>query len=156
LEYEKHLKSATRDKLNKIQWNILESNIPMDETIEHIFPQNPSDDCWDNIVKGYNVKQSNLLLNSLGNLLLLGRRKNSALQNDCYNRKRSGGHGKNYGYYNGSHSEIEVAKEYDKWGAEEILERGLDLLRFMEEHWNIKLGNKEEKTKLLGLEFMIK
>lgn len=103
--------------------------------------------------------QSSLIIggqSTLGNLLLLGRRKNSSLQNDCFERKRSGSPGKNHGYYNGSHSEIEVAKEYANWGAKEILDRGLKLLSFMEKNWGIELGNREEKIRLLGLDFMNK
>lgn len=54
------------------------------------------------------------------------------------------------GYQNGSYSEIEVAKLAD-WTPQTVLERGLEMLAFMEDRWGIKLGAPEQKQKLLGL-----
>jgi hypothetical protein len=58
------------------------------------------------------------------------------------------------GYYNGSVSENEVAKE-PEWSAKNILERGMDLLNFMEIRWNIKLGDERFKRQLLHLDFLV-
>jgi hypothetical protein len=57
------------------------------------------------------------------------------------------------GYYNGSVSENEVAT-YENWDSSHILNRGLDLLKFMEDRWEISLGDKEFKMKLLHLKFL--
>ena len=54
------------------------------------------------------------------------------------------------GYQNGSHSEIEVAKLAD-WTPQTVLERGLEMLAFMEKRWAISLGTTEQKRKLLAL-----
>jgi|JI9StandDraft_1071089.scaffolds.fasta_scaffold00644_2 hypothetical protein len=56
--------------------------------------------------------------------------------------------------------ELESKKERRRWeknGAwtpKSILDRGLALLKFMEERWEIKLGDRTEKKKLLFLDFM--
>ncbi|MBK8196571.1 MAG: hypothetical protein IPK76_26500 [Lewinellaceae bacterium] len=42
----------------------------------------------------------------------------------------------------------------DAWKPEDILERGLKLLNFMENRWEINLGSKSEKIKLLSLDFL--
>jgi hypothetical protein len=92
------------------------------------------------------------LSNSLGNLLLLGRRKNSSLQNECFELKKEGRNGVS-GYINGSYSEIEASRNLT-WGPMHILQRGIKLLSFMEENWSIDLGTDEDKKLLLGLEFL--
>ena len=57
------------------------------------------------------------------------------------------------GYSNGSYSELRVAQQ-DDWTATQILERGLTLLKFMEERWRINMGNKNNKLSLLHLSFL--
>ena len=42
------------------------------------------------------------------------------------------------GYFNGSYSELEVA-EYDNWTIDEIHDRGVKMLKFIEERWDINL-----------------
>ena len=54
----------------------------------------------------------------------------------------------------GSHSEIEVAA-YDEWTPETILERGLNLLDFMERRWEFKFINDDAKKQLLFLDFIV-
>ncbi len=55
---------------------------------------------------------------------------------------------------NGSYSECRVAEAYKEWTPHSIKDRGLELLRFMEERWNINLRDDETKLKLLNLEFL--
>jgi hypothetical protein len=50
-------------------------------------------------------------------------------------------------------SEIEVAA-YSDWNADTILERGLNLLDFMERRWNIKFASAEDKKEILFLDFI--
>ena len=59
------------------------------------------------------------------------------------------------GYRYGSYSENEVT-QYKDWTAKEILERGLKLLSFMKERWNISLGDREQKIDFLNLGFVVK
>jgi hypothetical protein len=44
---------------------------------------------------------------------------------------------------------------YDDWNAENILDRGMKLLDFMERRWDIKFESEESKKDLLFLDFII-
>ena len=90
---------------------------------------------------------------SLGNLLLLSSAINSSIQNDGFSAKkqpkfRADGSKARNGYSDGSHSEIEVSGETD-WGPEQIRQRGLKLLGFMEKRWDIKIAGEKQKLRLL-------
>jgi hypothetical protein len=93
---------------------------------------------------------------SLGNLLLLSMLINSSLQNDSFENKKSArfdASGKKIrnGYADGSHSEIEVS-QIAAWGPDQIRDRGLKLLRFMESRWDFKFKNDDERERLLFLD----
>lgn len=64
-------------------------------------------------------------------MLPLSQSKNSSMQNDSFPDKKNPQGKSHKGYADGSHSEIEVAA-YSKWSAEEILDRGMSLVAFME------------------------
>jgi hypothetical protein len=88
-------------------------------------------------------------------MLLLSASINSSLQNDAFSAKKSpkyDGQGNKLrnGYSDSSHSEIEVSR-LDEWGPDQIRERGLNLLRFMEDRWDIHIRD-EEREGLLFLE----
>ena len=91
--------------------------------------------------------------NSLGNLLLLSLAINASLQNDEFAEKknpklnRDGTKARN-GYADGSHSEIEVSR-CETWGPNEILERGIRLIRFMEKRWEIRFADDQVREALL-------
>ncbi|MGD1807467.1 DUF262 domain-containing protein [Dapis sp. BLCC M126] len=151
-EYELSLKEQSKTKRYKLNWDDLNSEDDSDfKTIEHIYPQNPRRDCWTSKFNHYTSQERKILRQSLGNLLPLSKPKNSSLGNRCFKEKVS--NGKNIGYKYGSYSEIEVS-EKDDWTAEEILERGLKLLNFMEERWGIKLGTRKDKIDFLNLGFV--
>jgi uncharacterized protein with ParB-like and HNH nuclease domain len=126
-------------------------------SVEHIYPQNTTEDCWLIPFEKYSNEQRIKLKNSLGNLLLLSVPKNSHLQNKCFDfKKRHQSNGNNdefKGYFNGSHSEIAV-NSYNEWTAKEILERGIKMLDFLEKRWEVRIGNFEQKKKLLFLDFL--
>ena len=82
----------------------------------------------------------------------LSRAKNSSLQNDSFDLKKNNGNG--VGFYNGSASENEISQE-SEWLPETILSRGLQLLAFMEERWQIVIGDDEFKTQLLHMDSVI-
>ena len=63
-------------------------------------------------------------------------------------RRRSGRGKVRNGYADGSHSEIEVSHCED-WGPDEIRERGIRLIRFMERRWDIRFGDDQVREKLL-------
>ena len=149
-EYELGLLSSSRHK--KVDWaDLLKS--PKDKiSIEHIFPQSETA-AWKPAFKGIRKREREAYRNSLGNLLLLSSAINSSLQNDAYAEKkkpkcnRDGSKLRN-GYADGSHSEIEVS-QYEDWGPDEIRERGIRLLKFMEKRWNIRFADDQAREKLL-------
>jgi len=44
--------------------------------------------------------------------------------------------------------------KYSQWTSKEILERGIKMLDFLENRWEVNLGNFEQKKKLLFLDFL--
>lgn len=136
-EYELYL----QDNANpKVRWEDF-SKRTKEDTIEHIYPQSATNMYWKNRFGHLKPTEKRVYLNSLGNLLLLSRSKNSKLQNyDFANKKRMNKDGKDIGYFNGSYSEIEVSKQKD-WTTATIEERGLSMLQFMEERWKFKFEN---------------
>ena len=149
-EYELGLLSTGRQK--KVDWADL-LKTPKDKiSIEHIYPQSDTV-AWKPAFKGIRKKVKEAYRNSIGNLLLLSSAINSSLQNDAFAEKkepkysRDGSKLRN-GYADGSHSEIEVSRCED-WGPDEIRERGLRLLRFMEKRWNIRYAGDQAREELL-------
>jgi hypothetical protein len=151
-EYELSLLDASRQK--KVDWNDLLKTAKDKISIEHIYPQTETDG-WATSFKTIAKENRSAYGGSVGNLLLLSMAINSALQNDSFLDKK---HAKfdslerkvRNGYEDGSHSEIEVSRNAT-WGPSEIKERGLKLLRFMEERWQFKFENDAEREKLLFL-----
>lgn len=134
-EYEKELQGKNDVKVN---WNIFEENHKNKVSIEHIYPQTDTDTYWQDRFTNEDYRS---LRHSLGNLLLLSQSKNSEAQNDAYDKKK-------VLYQHGSHSEIDVVANYEEWTPVAIIERGVELLTFMEEHWSISFTD-AQKQKLL-------
>ncbi len=122
-------------------------------SIEHVYPQTETDD-WATVFKDIEPERRHYYKGSLGNLLLLSGSINSSLQNDSFaNKKKAKYNGDRKirnGYSDGSHSEIEVSQQ-EKWGPDEIRERGLKLLDFMERRWNFSFESDDAKEELLFL-----
>lgn len=116
-------------------------------SIEHIYPQKAINEYWTERFNMYNEKERKALSSSLGNMLPLSKRINSKLQNHSFNVKKER-------YINGSRSEQLVA-DNEEWTPKLILDRGLEILEFIEKEWIIKFPNLEYKKKMLGLDFMI-
>jgi uncharacterized protein with ParB-like and HNH nuclease domain len=156
-EYEEYLKRHRNQP--KISWKNFVKSEKDKLSIEHIYPQTADKDCWVKSFNLYSEDEKAKLKGSLGNLLPLSSSINSSLQNDCFNDKREEKYNKEgliirNGYQNGSYSEQEVSR-YPDWDAESIKKRGLDLLTFMENNWNINLGTEDDKLQILHLDFMI-
>ena len=152
-EYNLDLQSKTKSEHAKLSWEELSKNTKDFVTVEHIFPQKSKHAYWSQHFKGLGSNQRRSLRNSLGNLLPLSRAKNSSLSNKPFPEKVSGKKNEHVGYRYGCYAENEVAAFTD-WTPAIILERGLKMLDFVEKRWSIPLGNKSEKTKLLGLSFI--
>ena len=137
-EYELYLQNNAN---TKVRWEDF-SKRSKEDTIEHIYPQSATGEYWKERFGHLKPSEKRLYLNSLGNLLLLSRSKNSKLQNFDFDRKKclKNKDGKDIGYYNGSYSEIEVSKQTE-WTPEQIKGRGLLMLQFMEDRWKFRFSD---------------
>ena len=147
-EYEQHLRSRAKMHAEKIHWDSFVASRADHVSIEHIYPQNPRPGDWPTF-DARPEDERRRLCHSLGNLLALSVSRNAKFSNRPFAKKRIDDAGV-IGYQNGSHSEIEVAKLAD-WTPQTVLERGLEMLAFMEKRWAISLGTTEQKRKLLAL-----
>jgi len=100
-------------------------------SIEHIYPQTPIDWYWANKFRDYTEEERTFLTQSLGNLLPLSQSINSSLQNYDFNVKKKR-------YEENSYSALEVSKNED-WTPIEIYNRGIKLMNFMKERWQLDL-----------------
>lgn len=155
-EYELYLQGKANGN-QKVNWSDFNKR-KKEDTIEHIYPQTPTDICWTSVFNEYTKKERKKLLNSLGNLVLLGQSKNSEFQNKCFDfkKKHQNKEGNEVGFYNGAYSEIEVSS-YPNWTPLEIEKRGKKMLSFLEERWDINFEGWEiDKEKLMQLDFLKK
>ena len=152
-EYELSLLSESRQQ--KVSWEDF-LKTPKDKvSIEHIFPQTPTDN-WKSRFSDIAEEDYRFYSGSIGNLLLLSMSINSSLQNDNfegkkYPKKNERGKKIRNGYSDGSHSEIEVS-QYDDWTPTTIEERGTKLLDFMKDRWDLDFESDEAKRALLFLD----
>jgi hypothetical protein len=145
-EYEHDLHSQGVQK--KVEWDDLTRSEGDRISIEHIYPQTETPE-WAAVFSDIEPERRHYYGGSLGNLLLLSGSINSSLQNDSFANKKKPKFNRN-GYSDGSHSEIEVSR-LEKWGPDEIRERGLKLLRFMEKRWNFTFQSDDDREQLLFL-----
>lgn len=118
-------------------------------SIEHIYPQKATDEYWTSRFNQYSESQRKRLSSSLGNMLPLSKKINSRLQNSSFDDKRE------TRYKTGSKSEQEVANwPGNEWTPTTILERGMNLLSFIENEFDFKFPDDTYRKKLLGLSFM--
>jgi hypothetical protein len=154
-EYEMELQAATKSNREKIDWDVFSSESYKGDydTIEHIYPQRARDPYWTERF-GYitSSPHKRLLRNSLGNLLALAKPRNSSLGNKSFPEKL-GDDKKMTGYRYGSYSENEVALSKE-WTPDHIVDRGVRMLDFLERRWKIIIGDRGQKVRALGLEFM--
>jgi len=130
-QYEYKLKSEVRSERSKLSWDEFHKseNDKDFKTIEHIYPQKPNRTYWAELYKGLSIKQKKQLRNTLGNLVALSHGKNASLSNKPFPEKKKD-------YKNGCYSEIALT-EYDNWGKIEIQKRSVELMYFMDMHWEL-------------------
>jgi uncharacterized protein with ParB-like and HNH nuclease domain len=150
-EYEQHLKMSAGMGASKLNWQEFNNAKKDHVTIEHIFPVTPTVGDWPEFELLSSFEQAKLR-NSLGNLLPLSQSRNSNASNRPFAKKKQYNSGVK-GYFTGSYSEIAVA-QFDNWTPETVLLRGLTMVDFIETRWNISLGTRADKVKLLNLEFL--
>ena len=152
--YEYELSLMPQSMHKKISWKDFIRTSKDKVSIEHIFPQTPTNS-WKASFPDMSEKNYHFYSGSIGNLLLLSMSINSSLQNDSFEKKKlpktnALGQEIRKGYSNGSHSEIEIS-QCNEWTSTSIEKRGLRLLNFMEKRWNFKFKNEEAKRELLFL-----
>ncbi len=96
-------------------------------TIEHILPENPSQD-WEMYFK---IEEQIQYMFQLGNYTLLEESKNKLCQNDLYETKREI-------YKTSSYSITAQDSIYDEWGPEEILARQKKLAKYAKTVWKFE------------------
>ena len=98
-------------------------------TIEHILPQHPNpDSVWYTL---FDEKQRHDWTNSIGNLLLLSRKKNSSANNSSFDVKIKK-------YFSKGITDFELTKEitkYDVWNVKSLIQRQECLIDRILELW---------------------
>ncbi|WP_437826869.1 DUF262 domain-containing protein [Sorangium sp. So ce1153] len=148
-EYEQELKRLAGMNTEKISWQSFAASKKDHVTIEHIYPRTPKAGEWPTF-DARDETERRALLHSLGNLLALSASRNSTFSNRSFVDKRQDA---DCGYSKGSYSEIAVAQETN-WTPQMILSRGLTMLLYLETRWQISLGSRAEKLRLLRVEFL--
>ena len=116
-----------------------------DESVEHIYPQNPHAQWSDDVPIAANSKRAkSAITNSLGNLLLLSRSVNSQLSNQPY-CQFDDLKGKRQRFLEGSYSEIQVGRLCERWGVVQIAARGIAMMRLAQRIWNFTLVRDEDQ-----------
>lgn len=150
-EYELHIQNMSKAKIIKLNRDVYFNKAY--NSIEHIYPKSARKSYWTNMFADFSQKERSIIRNSLGNFVAISDSKNARLANLPFPEKRDGGQN-HIGYKYGTYAEIELS-EHEDWGANEILKRGLQLIDFLENRWNYKIGkNKADKINFLGLSFL--
>lgn len=150
-EYEISLQEKSKSDRSKINWSeFCKEEYQSDYvSVEHIYPQRARAPYWVERFGHLSPTEKRRLRNSLGNLLALSTPKNSSLSNKPFPEK-IGNTSSTVGYRFGSYSENEVGM-LSHWTPEEIVERGIRMLSFMETHWRLTIGDRSQKLRALGL-----
>ncbi len=150
-EYEEHLHFKSKHtEVAPAEWRPAAKGF---YSIEHIYPQTATDWYWENEFRDYNEDEKEICVKTIGNMLLLSKDINSALQNYSFPRKCRPINGERTGYANGSFSEREVCDSFSSWNPQTIYDRGKKLLHFFKTRWDIDFTSNEKDT-LLGMDFM--
>ena len=121
-------------------------------SLEPVYPQSLERDAsWNRHFDDvYTGERCNKLCNSLGNLVLLsrprtGRETEHSSFADKKRHPQPANPNEETGYFNGSHSEREIAA-FEVWRHKEILERGVKMLGFMSMRLEISLAEEKRQT----------
>jgi len=153
-DYEYHLQSQSKTQREKLDWDIFRKKEKDSDyiTIEHIYPQRARHPYWTEKFIKYNTREKRQFRHALGNLVPLSTRKNSSLSNRIFKEKIS------RGFRYGCFSENEIT-EFLEWGPNEIKERSVKLLSYMDRRWDLGLCpphilKDKDKSKLFYLELI--
>ncbi len=139
-EYEEHLRGSREPLANRQTCSF-----------ERIYPKKlDRGGSWNRHFDVYTPEARTKLCNSIGNLVLLARRRSGQeAQFDSFADKKRhlkpGSASEEVGYFTGCYSERELA-ECEVWRHKEILDRGVRLLDFMAQRWDIPLAEDIRRT----------
>lgn len=155
-EYEMYLANKNGNRRSVTSWQQFIKSANSRITIEHIYPQTPTDQYWISHFKAVSENEQKYYQGSIGNLLLLSQSINSSLQNDGFDKKKRNkvDDERNIlrlGYENGSYSEVEVYNNYDEWTPQAIEKRGMAMMKFMADRWDLPIKDEEELRSMLFL-----
>lgn len=157
-EYNRQVANRLRRPAN-LEWDVYSRTAQHTVSIEHILPQTPSCRYWRNQFRAFTGNEDEMmrLKGALGNLLPLALSVNIRLQNDPFERKKTGrspvgGRDGVGGYAYGCAAEVEVAQNAD-WNAECIYRRSHALIDFLRQRWEIEISPEDER-RILDLEFV--
>ena len=131
-EYEEYLAKELGDgsKINDQAKNAIWEARSASESIEHIYPQNPtSDGPWDGKISKEPEAEAAALINSIGNLILLPQALNKSASNSGFIAKKAA--------YRGAET-LRMVKEItarDNWSDVEIKDREQKIINWMKKRW---------------------
>ena len=149
-EYNLSLQEKSKSDRPKIFWPEFTEDKKDFVSVEHIYPQQARHPYWTTRFHDLSQKRREALRDSLGNLLPLSKPKNASLSNKPFPDKVKSKVGTYISYCYGCYAENEVA-QYSEWNPENILERGIKMLNFMEKRWSITIGDEAKKRNMLGI-----
>ena len=115
-----------------MSWEQLQKLDPQ-KTIEHVLPQHPNNKYWKD---RFDAAQRRKLANHIGNLTLTF--DNSVYSNKAYPEKRGDLKAANPCYATSNlFGERQIAKEFEDWNEDAILNRGKHLRKWALERWRI-------------------
>jgi hypothetical protein len=115
-------------------------------SVQNVMPFDPVKMCWKNNFSTYSKREKKYLSGSLGNFILVNH-KSIDSTSTCFDDMK--------GVLSQGLLNEKEASYYDVWDYDTILVRGLNILSFIEERWNISLGNEGHKKELLFLDFRL-
>lgn len=115
-------------------------------SVQNVMPFDPVKVCWKNDFSSYSKREKKYLSGSLGNFILVNH-KSIDSTSICFDDMKDL---LNQGLLN-----EKEASDYEVWDYDTILDRGLKILSFIEERWEISLGNEVHKKELLFLDFRL-
>lgn len=128
--YEEYLAKKKNVQIDELAWNIIwKSNL--NETIEHILPQDISKQCWSS---RYSESEHKEFLNTIGNLCLLSHPLNSEGKNNCFGFKLDIYKKTNLLANKAVVDNLDGTEKGD-WTSKDIKLRTQELISFAKEEW---------------------
>jgi hypothetical protein len=127
-EYEEHL---ARDDVVQLPWDAVERG-KLEQTIEHILPQMPSDPYWRDRFDQDAIER---YTHDLGNLCLTSH--NSSYGNKPFNKKKGHAGADFYCYAKSNLFQERELTAFHDWGAPEILKRRQRLVEWALDRWDV-------------------